>query len=249
MKAESGYWSEDKLKSLQKQLTGVFAEDSWPMKTMRTQKGEEQCHLHFDFTSPSLKIEFKYAVWFLFESRTWKRERDQRQLRFHLNCLCRWLNHVAPTVSSILERSLEYWEWSLRSYLVETNQFRQTRSKNLRANQEYVEYAFEDRRLGTFRQLYGVIADAYDDREETEKECWDLRRLGLSVNLTQTNYLLNFTAISQPWLRHLAKEFMKYNMAIHSPGDCFQKLVGIRHFSRFLTHYAVNHLIPWAESV
>jgi len=238
MKAESGYWSEDKLKSLQKQLTGVFAEDSWPMKTIRTQKGEEQCHLHFDFTSPSLKIEFKYAVWFLFESRTWKRERDQRQLRFHLNCLCRWLNHVAPTVSSILERSLEYWEWSLRSYLVETNQFRQTRRKNLRANQEYVEYSFEDRRLGTFRQLYGVIADAYDDREETEKECWDMRRLGLSVNLTQTNYLLNFTAISQPWLRHLAKEFMKYNMAIHSPGDCFQKLVGIRHFSRFLTHYA-----------
>ncbi len=240
MKVESGYWSEDKLKSLQRQLTGAFAEDNWPMKTIRTQKGEEQCNLHFDFTSPSLKIEFKYAVWFLFERRTWRIERDQRHLRFHLNCLSRWLNHVAPTVSSILERSLEYWEWSLRSYLAETNQLRQTRRKNLRANQEYVEYSFEDRRLGTFRQLYGIIADAYDDREETEKECWDMRRLGLSVNLTQTNYLLNFMAISQPWLRHFAKEFMKYNMAIHSPGDCFQKLVGIRHFSRFLTHYAPN---------
>jgi len=238
MKTESGDLSKDRLRHLQEQLTGVFAEDSWPMKTIHTKKGEEQCHLHFDFTSPSLKIEFKYAVWFLFERKKWKIERDQRQLRFQLNCLCRWLNHVAPTASSILERSLEYWEWSLRSYLVETNQLRQTRRKNLRANQEYVEYSFEDRRLGIFRQLYGVIADAYDDREETEKDCWDMRRLGLSVNLTQTNSLLNFMAISQPWLRHLAKEFMKYNMAIHSPGDCFQKLVGIRHFSRFLTQSA-----------
>jgi integrase/recombinase XerD len=234
MNAEPGSWSEDKLRHMQEQLTGVFADDSWPMKTIKTKKGEEQCHLHFDFTSPSLKIEFKYAVWFLFERRTWKRERDQRQLRFHLNCLSTWLNHVAPTASSLLERSLDYWEWSLRSYLVETNQLRQSHRQNLRANQEYVEYAFEDRRLGIFRHLYRVIADAYDDREETDKECWDMRKLGLSVNLTQTNFLLNFTAISQPWLRQLIKTFMKYNMAIHSPGDCFQKLVGLRHFSRFL---------------
>jgi integrase/recombinase XerD len=238
MKAESGFWSEDKLRRLQEQLTGVFAEDRWPMKTITTKKGEEQCHLHFDLTSPALKIEFKYAVWFLFERRTWKREHDQRQLRFHLNCLCRWLNHVAPTASSLLEKSLQDWEQSLRSYLVETNQLRQLRRKNLRASQAYVEYVFEDRRLGIFRHLYHVIANAYDDREETEKECWDMRKLGLSVNLTGTNFLLNFTAIAQPWLRQLAKAFMKYTMAIHSPGDCFQKLVGLRHFSRFLAQCA-----------
>jgi integrase len=238
MKAESGSWSEDKLRRLQEQLTGIFAEDSWPMKTIKTKKAEEQCNLRFDLTSPTLKIEFKYAVWFLFESRKWKSERDQRQLRFHLNCLCQWLNQVAPTASSILERSLESWEWSLRSYLVETKQLRQIRRKNLRASQAYVEYTFEDRRIGIFRHLYRIIADAYDDRQETEKECWDMRKLGLSVNLTQTNYLLNFMAISQPWLRQLAKAFMKYNMAIHSPGDCFQKLVGLRHFSRFLAAYA-----------
>jgi len=59
MNAEPGSWSENKLRHLQEQLTGVFADDSWPMKTIKTNKGEEQCHLHFDFTSPSLKIEFK----------------------------------------------------------------------------------------------------------------------------------------------------------------------------------------------
>src|SRR5215469_10440971 len=90
MHTESGYQSEHRLRHLQEQLTGIFAEDSWPMQTIKTKKGAEHCRLHFDFTSPSLKIEFKYAVWVLFESRTWNRERDQRQLRFHLNCLNEW---------------------------------------------------------------------------------------------------------------------------------------------------------------
>ncbi len=235
MKTEPGYRSENKLKHLQEQLTGIFAEDSWPMKTIKTNKGEEQCHLHFDFTSPSLKIEFKYAVWFLFERRTWKRERDQRQLRFHLNCLSQWLNHVAPTASSLLERSLDYWEWSLRSYLVETNQLRQSRRQNLRASQEYVEYVFEDRRLGIFRHLYHVIADAYDDREETEKECWDMRKLGLSVNLTQTNFLLNFTTLAPP--SHQGLHEVQYGRS--QPGRLFPKAGGT---PTFLTVFSTMRL-------
>jgi len=82
--------------------------------------------------------------------------------------------------------------------------------------------------------LYRTIVDAYDDRPETEKEIWDLRKLGVSLNLSVSNYRFNFTRISQLWLRALAKEYMKYNMAVHSAADCLGKLAAISHFSRFL---------------
>lgn len=65
-----------------------------------------------------------------------------------------------------------------------------------------------------------------------------MRKLGLPVNLTATANQLNFAPISPPWLKHLAKEFIKYNMAVHSPGDCYGKLSVLRNFSQFLIQHA-----------
>ena len=107
-----------------------------------------------------------------------------------------------------------------------------------------MEYVVEDRRISLFRQCYKIITDAYDDREETEKDCWDMRKLGLQVNLPVSEFQLNFTPISQPWLKHLAKAFMKYNVAVRSPGDCSDKLGVIRSFSQFLVQQA-PHSHAW----
>jgi len=97
-----------------------------------------------------------------------------------------------------------------------------------------VEYTKDDGRIYLFRALYHIIADAYDERQETDKDIWDLRKLGLKCNPTQSQNLLNFTAIRQPWLLQLAKEFMRYEIAVRSDGTCISKLTAIRRFSRFL---------------
>ncbi len=56
----------------------------------------------------------------------------------------------------------------------------------------------EDSRIRLFRQIYTIIADAYDDREETEKDIRNLSRLGLTVNPSRPEHVLNFTYIVQP---------------------------------------------------
>ena len=227
-------WSEEKQQGLQGHLTGMWALDTWELGGPN---GKNR-HIHFRLISPALKAELKYALWSKFASG--ERDATKQQTIFCSDAmrLFTWFNQVAPTVSSLLEKPLAYWGCSLRSYLAETKRLRQRRYKRWTASQEQVEDVFEDTRIGLLRQCYKILADAYDAREETAKDCWDMRKMGLPVDLTVSQFRLNFAPISQPWLKHLAKEFLKYNTAVHSPGDCMIKLQALREFSRFLALHA-----------
>jgi integrase len=232
---ECADWSEEKQRRLQAQLDGQWAEDTWDVVVRKN--GGTKSYLHFALTSEPLKTELKYAIWYKFHSGAWRSGSDQRGLCCEFSHLTRWLNTLAPHAPSLMIHDLEHWEVSLRSYLLQLGQYKRRQETHLRANQQYRHYETEDRRICLFRQLYRTIADAYDDREETDKDIWDLRKLGIAVNLTGSNFHLNFTSIPQPWLRSVTKEFMKYNTAIHSAGDCFSKLGAIRAFSHFLAQH------------
>jgi integrase len=234
MNAEPIQWSEEKLVRLQEKLVGSWAEDTWELKGWKCVR-----YLRFSLSSPSLKAELKYAVWYKFHSGQWNVKNDQSHFCTDFNVLVRWFNHVAPATPSLLEKNLEYWIWSLRSYLAENNELVHRHFKGIRKGRGHVEYELEDLRLLLLRQLYKIIADAYDDREETDKDVWDMRKMGVSVNLTLSGgFHLDFTSITQPWLRQLAKEFMKYNVAVNSAGDCYAKLGALNTFSQFLAHQA-----------
>jgi integrase/recombinase XerD len=234
MNAEPVQWSEEKQKHLQEQLIEGWSEDTWELAGLKGTKW----YLRFSLTSPSLKTELKYALWYKFASGEWDMKKRQDVISACFPVLVTWLNQAAPALPSLLGKPLEYWEWSLRCYLIETSQLKQPRQKYLRANQEYVEYVGEDPHISLLRQCYKTIADAYDDRKETEKDCWDMRKMGLALVPTRSDFYLNFTSISQPWLKHLTKQFMQYNLAVHSPGACCQKLAMINSFSQFLTQHA-----------
>jgi integrase len=239
MSAEPITWSEEKFKQIQGQLSGTWAEDTWLLRSKRKNKWYE-FPVHFNkFLTASLAVEIKYAVWRQVERGCWANA-DQESLYRRLKHMQNWLNHVAPSTHTLLERDLDAWVWSLRTYLVDMQLFRPMRQKELNASQTYVEYVKDDYRIYFFRSIYRIISDAYDDRPETEKDIWDLRKLGLSIDLTKSLFTLNFTLIVQPWLRSLAKAFMSYWIAVYSIADCSYKLAAIRHFSRFLTEYAPN---------
>ena len=226
--------SEEKLQRLQAQLTGKWADDTWTMITQNRKGKTDQRVLHFTFASPSLSIEFKYALWYGLQQGLWEKPSSQYRLFYSMQLLMHWLNQTAPATLSLVDKSLEFWIFSLRTYLVEAGKYRPGKKKRLLASQIYGETTIDDRRIHHLRVLYRIIAEAYDDRPEMEKEIWDLRKLGLPLNLSQSSFYLNFTVISQPWLRALAKEYLKYNMTIHSAGDCQSKLTISNCFSRFL---------------
>jgi integrase/recombinase XerD len=225
-------WTEGSQRRLGEPLVGPWADDVW-LVTPKSSKNNA-VYLRFTINSIPLKLEIKYAVWSNFDSGKWSMGRNQRTLRGGLALIVRWLNHFAPPIQSLLEKSLEQWEMSLRSFIVQTGRLRQRVQKILRSSQEYAEYIGEDPRILLFGQLYMQIQDVYDDRPDLEKDIWDLRKLGLAVNLTDCHFKLNFTLLSQLWLRDLAKTYMKYAIAVRSPGDCLIKLQAARCFSQFL---------------
>jgi len=238
-------WSEEKLAHLREQLTDSWAADTWSMMCrVPGQKGKQVQRLfHFTFASPSLTIEFKYALWSHLTRGEWQTPWSQENLFYALHLLVSWLNEVAPTLHSLLEKQLSFWVCSLRSWLVQTKHYTPSEGRHLTASQTYTTYPKEDRRIMLFRVVYRTLADAYDDRPETDKEIWDLRKLGVSLNLSQSSHKLNFTVIAQPWLRVLAQRYLKYHLALHSGRDCVSKLTAIRQFSQFLAQEA-----PQAEA-
>jgi integrase/recombinase XerD len=243
MTAEPITWSEEKFKRLQEQLSGTWAEeDIWLMRSKKHKnRPVYEYPFHFnEFPSVSLAVEFKYALWIQIESGYRKSNTDQGNLYRQLKHVRNWINYVAPSAHSLLERDVEAWVWSLRTYLVEHGLYHQDHNRRLTARQEYVMDTTDDRRICFLRAIYRIVAAAYDDRPETEKDLWDLRKLGLSVDLTKSMFFLNFTLIVQPWLRSLTKTFMNYRIAVRSVADCRGKLSAICHFSRFLAEYDQN---------
>jgi len=225
-------WTENGQRRLREPLDGPWADDVWlvtPKSSMR-----DAVYLRFTIASIPLKLEMKYAVWSNFNCGKWSMGKDHRTLRGELTHIIRWLNHFDPPIQSLMEKSLEQWEMSLRSFIVQTGRLRPRKQKALRSTQEYVEHIGEDPRILLFRQLYMQIQDTYDDRLVLEKDIWDLRIMGLAVNLADCHFKLNFTLISQLWLRDLSKTYMKYAISVRSAGDCFIKLQAIRCFSQFL---------------
>lgn len=239
---ESTYvqWSEEKLKHLEKQLINMWAEDVWIFSIPSAPKRDHHQCLRFALTSPSLKIEVKYAIWHKFDSGKMKMSSGKRSIRAELGCVIEWLNPFDPPVRSLMDRSMEYWKESLRTYLINTGRYRTRIYKDLAASQEYRESFGNDPRILLLCQIYTTLQAAYDDRPETEKDIWDLRSIGIIVNLAGTHYRLNFTLISQPWLRQIAKKYMEYNLAVHRAGDCIAKLKCINRFSHFLDEQYPN---------
>ncbi len=240
MSVSSLSWSEKRQQSLNAHLQDLFASDAW--RVGPPHKPERQSTLDFSpLQSNPLKIELKYAVWCKFQRKEWDLEggRNDRN-RQCLRTITTWLNRVAPGGQSLLEKSLAQWELSLRSFLIETGKYRVDRPPNKYVNAQQILVYHQDREnevVRWFRQMYRIVADAYDDRPEVEKEIWDLHKMGLEVNMAGTSHHLNYTRISQLWLRDLVKEYMRYNLAIHSPGDCVSKLTALNAFSHFLAQY------------
>lgn len=238
--ANAELWSEEKLVRLQAQLMGTWAEDSWQLLGT-SDKGEPiERTLHFSLTNPDLKVEMKYASWYYLTQRRGlgHRPTTQRRILSQFRHFVLWLNQVVPSVRSLLERDLEFWTCSLRTWLVQTERYAPTSGKYLNAAQVYQECKREDRHIGLLRAIYSILIEAYDTRQETEKDIWDLRRLNVDLNLSHASCTLNFTSIKQPWLRTLSKRYLTYNLTIFSAGDTQRKLASIITFSRFLAQEA-----------
>jgi integrase len=233
-------WSAFKHQALENQVTGFWANNKWniddcPLYHEIAEKYRSK-NVYFGCTHPSINAEIKYACKQKLENKEWSVSTFWTQ-GTRINKIIQWANSSIKNENSLVDRDLDYWVLSLRSYLLYAKQLREYTSDKLGKDQELRVVLVQDPTIIFLRQIYKVIADFYDDREEYEKDIWDLRKLGVEIDKTKSCYRLNFEHITQPWLLQATKNFIRYTVSLFSPGECMNRISTLKDFSAFISHY------------
>lgn len=108
----------------------------------------------------------------------------------------------------------------------------------------YKTYLFEHRKkdltvkgyLQLYNRIYSFFLDWYDERKETEKDIWDVRKLGIDYNNSNCGYTVNFTSVPKPF-RSLAKRYIEKRVLIQeslSWGSAIQTMAKLQEFFKYI---------------
>lgn len=224
---------------LSEQLQGWWAQDRWELANCPLLNGKGFATsqvVEFNCQAPNLNVELKYGCWRKLAQRDWSITCWSGQaLIAHL---VDWLNSLSPPVHSLMDYPLDKWLFSLRTYLLEHGLLHTTTGSYLDRTQTPRLNTRNTLLVCTFRQIYLVVQQAYDQRPEYERDIWDLRHLGVNSNPATSDYKLNFTHLTQAWLLKAAKAFMRYSLAGCTGSTCRRRLAALTPFSNFLQeHY------------
>ncbi len=236
MEAQSVLWAKNKQQALEQQLTGFWAQDRWDMKHCPLNLERKAVRwLHFKCQSAGLNAELKYGCWQKLIKGEWHSK--------HMNWipLCRrlmsWLNECAPQAQSLLEKSLNTWLMSLRTYLVENHIWSGQREECRGKLKTALVVDKSDMVLTVFRQIYQQVEQFYDARSDFDKDIWDMDKMGAPPIAWRTHNRLDFTDISPSWLREAAKHFIRYKLTIRTRSAAGSSLTHIKKFSAFLMEH------------
>ncbi|PFR33290.1 tyrosine-type recombinase/integrase [Bacillus cereus] len=96
-----------------------------------------------------------------------------------------------------------------------------------------------------FLQVYEFYYHFYDEREETDKDCWDVRKLEINYNNTISRYSLDFSKVPQPY-RQLFKKYIKTRLVVQQSISFSTAICYLNRLSFFFTFLKEKHP-EWKE--
>ena len=226
-------WNRATQVKLLAELQGFWADDLWdmhhsPVKDLSP--SARQRRLRFRCKSTALNGELKYLCWKKFSSGEWRS--TQEISRVHR--MIHWLNSMPTLPSSLLEKDFSAWRDLYRTYLTELGQYKTGTTSRMDGEQRPRVTGRDSSFVSTLRQACILLRQAYDLRPNREKDIWDLKRMGVSTNLSQSNVKLSFLVIKQEWLRTAVKSYLSYCLPLYSASTCRTRVQSIACFSNFL---------------
>ena len=210
-----------KCQEIKDTLTGYWEQDRWHIfdsvfDEFRPQKWNfSEKNIDFSCLPPGIKEEIKFFFVYRLREHT-----------FRLHTAFRY-SHCFPDLADFLERTyhgivsftnleLEKAMTKWRSYLI---------GKGL---------AISSYRTAPLYQPYQFMVNFYDEREEFEKDTWDVRRIpGTRYPQAGSSYQLSFEGIPLSF-RLMVKKYMKVRVGIRSYHTCFDDLMALRLFLGFI---------------
>lgn len=184
--------------------------------------------------SKHLNNEIKLIIFNLLQDKTWT-IKYLSHTRKNLYILFDWLDTEFDSLSELMSNTIEHWQVLLRTFMVNQGKYKELKRTMLNSKNEIKIYPRELLTIYMLNQFYKMIVKLIDDKDEIEKDVWDIRKLNKSYNITTGTYTLSFEKISQDWLKNISKKFIIYRLSRYSFTNAQSKLNGLKYFSSFLT--------------
>lgn len=150
------------------------------------------------------------------------------------NCydrMCLFLQDQNSRPSSYQDKPLEEWVKKLNVWLMRQGMARMEHGISVYGKEKIVPSDV----ITYFRKIYYFV-QAQDTREETEKDVWDLSRIGVlyKANPIKNFETLNFTEIIQPAIKEETKKAVLRHLQYEAVATISKELTAVRRMSKYL---------------
>jgi len=161
-------------------------------------------NIHFSISNPSLNLEVKYVFYQQLFNDLWSLQSFFRSNQTPLKKITEFLNEKYPKLSSLLALDIDKAE---REYLFWLNA---NGIKTIVKDGVYKSFV-----ASFLRKIYKLFFKYTDQREEWEKDRWDVRilhdRYGINYNKSVSDYFIDFSNIDE-MIREQVKKYVKQRL-------------------------------------
>lgn len=211
-------------KKIEEELTGYWKSDQWdslqcPLYTEKSKINKQIIKFNTALNS-RITNELKYYFFRrlneseLRMSTVWRRSTAINRLQ---GFILKYYSHI----HSILDISFEKFSFHYKTFLFEQGCSELT-------VRSYIQL---------YNRIYSFLFDSFDERSETEKDIWNVRKLGIDYNKSSaTDCTLNFNTVPSPF-RALIKRYIKNRVLLQeslSWGSAIQNIAKLPVFFNFI---------------
>lgn len=149
--------------------------------------------------------------------------------------ICRFLKDRSIRTDSFQDKTLEEWTLKLNAWLMQQGMRRTKRGISVYGKEKIM----PSHVITYFRKIY-YFTKAEDVRDETEKDIWNLNKLGVSykANAIKNFRTLSFKEIVQPDIKEETKKAVYRHLQYEALATIGKELTAMRRLSKYLAeHY------------
>lgn len=168
-------------------------------------------NVFFNFKNKNLNLEFKYICLKFIVTEYWSLNSLFNSGAVHINKIASFCNEIFPDLNSLLDYEFSSLEKEWIKWLENRNASTWKRSKSV----VFGNYKVKAPLAASLKKFYRQFSKMVDDREEWDKDIWDIRNLemyGLAYNKTLTGNYLNFKSIGSFNIRNSVKRYLKQRL-------------------------------------
>ncbi|MGE8005235.1 tyrosine-type recombinase/integrase [Lysinibacillus sp. NPDC093216] len=189
-------------------------------------------NIHFRFINPSINLEVKYVYYQQLFNDLWS-IKSMFVAQCSIKRMAEFINEKYPKLSSLLDLDIDKAE---RAYLFWLNE--QGVKTCYIQNKELKNVTIKTSTASVLRTIYNFLFQYTDNREEWEKDRWDVRVLynkyGIYYNKSDTHYYINFSNIDKS-IREQVKKYVKQRLLSKNNFSCSRALNYLSILPKFFT--------------